>query len=135
MSDDFVRYKRLIFLIFFFECVFSQAQGSSEFRAYPHGDFPMNPVYYPALVHGLNPLQYEEQTNRGAGIYAVPFHTFSGHVAGLASNNLIPLTYNIPTYVKSLLIAFIAQNAAFFKCDLFIHGREHCFHRIVAKGN
>ncbi|CAH2051245.1 unnamed protein product [Thlaspi arvense] len=27
-----------------------QGQGSSEFRAHSHGDFPMNPVYYPDLV-------------------------------------------------------------------------------------
>ncbi|CAH2077527.1 unnamed protein product [Thlaspi arvense] len=67
------------------------------FQAYPHGDSPMYPVFYPALVPGLNPGQYDEQTNRGAGIYAVPVHQFAGHIAGLPSNYLIPLTYNVPT--------------------------------------
>ncbi|CAN8271122.1 unnamed protein product [Cochlearia groenlandica] len=75
-----------------------KAQGPCEFQAYPYNASPMKPLYYPALVHGSNPLQYEEHTNRGAGVYAVPVHSFAGgHVAGLASNNLIPLTYNIPT--------------------------------------
>ncbi|XP_010447784.1 PREDICTED: uncharacterized protein LOC104730324 [Camelina sativa] len=72
--------------------------SSSGFRAYPNGDSPpMYPVFYPGLVPGLNPGQYEEQMNRGAGIYAVPVHQFGGHVAGLPSNYLIPLTYNVPT--------------------------------------
>ncbi|KFK29555.1 hypothetical protein AALP_AA7G149100 [Arabis alpina] len=59
--------------------------SSSGFKAYP--------VLYPALV----PVQYEEHMNRGAGLYAVPVHQFPGHVAGLPSNYLIPLTYNVPT--------------------------------------
>ncbi|XP_010526375.1 PREDICTED: uncharacterized protein LOC104803983 [Tarenaya hassleriana] len=75
----------------------SQASAPSGFQTYPNGDFPMYPVWYPFLAPGMNPTQYEEQTNRGAGIYAVPVLPFTGHVAGLPSNNLIPLTYNIPT--------------------------------------
>lgn len=79
--------------------MFLQAQVSSGFVANPRCDFAMNKVYYPTLVHGLNPMQYEEHMNHGAGIYAVPVNLFAGHVGGLSSNNLIPLTYNIPTYV------------------------------------
>ncbi|CAD5329492.1 unnamed protein product [Arabidopsis thaliana] len=71
--------------------------SSSGFGAYPNCDSPMYPVFYPGLVSGSNPVQYEEQMNRGAGIYAVPVHQFGGHVAGLPSNYLIPLTYNVPT--------------------------------------
>ncbi|XP_038993771.1 uncharacterized protein LOC120117576 isoform X3 [Hibiscus syriacus] len=56
----------------------------------------MFPVMYPAIVPGLT-LQNQEQINRGAGIYAVPVQPFMGHIAGIPSNNLIPLTYNIPT--------------------------------------
>jgi hypothetical protein len=61
--------------------------------AYPNGDSPMYPAFYPALVPG----HYEEHMNRGAGIYAVPLHQSAGHIAGLPSNYLIPLTYNVPT--------------------------------------
>ena len=43
-------------------------------------------------IRVLFPGQYDEQTNRGAGVYAVPVH-----VAGLPLNYLIPLTYNVPT--------------------------------------
>lgn len=57
----------------------------------------MFPVMYPAFVPGLTSLQNQEQMNRGAGIYAVPVLPFMGHVSGIPSNNLIPLTYNIPT--------------------------------------
>ncbi|KAG2306641.1 hypothetical protein Bca52824_026389 [Brassica carinata] len=53
-----------------------------------HGVSPKYPVLYP----GSNPGQYDEHTNRGAGVYAVPVH-----VAGLPLNYLIPLTYNVPT--------------------------------------
>ncbi|PQP91836.1 uncharacterized protein Pyn_07496 [Prunus yedoensis var. nudiflora] len=63
----------------------------------PNGDFQMLPIMYPLLVPGLNPLQDQEQMNRGAGIYAVPVHPFMGPVTGVSSNTLIPLTYNIPT--------------------------------------
>ncbi|KAF3596975.1 hypothetical protein DY000_02027590 [Brassica cretica] len=44
----------------------------------------------------LNPGPYDEQTNRGAGIYAVSVHHHQ-FGAPLPSNYLIPLTYNIPT--------------------------------------
>ncbi|XP_038695126.1 uncharacterized protein LOC119992482 isoform X2 [Tripterygium wilfordii] len=69
----------------------------SGFPAFPHGDFQMVPIMYPALVPGLNPLQNQEQLNHGAGIYAVPVLPYMGPTAGLSSNTLIPLTYNIPT--------------------------------------
>ncbi|KAJ0250862.1 Transmembrane protein [Hirschfeldia incana] len=52
---------------------------------------------YPSIVPGSSHGQYDEHTNRGAGVYAVPVHQFGGHVAGLPSNYLIPLTYNVPT--------------------------------------
>ncbi|ONI27249.1 hypothetical protein PRUPE_1G076300 [Prunus persica] len=65
--------------------------------SFPNGDFQMLPIMYPLLVPGLNPLQDQEQMNRGAGIYAVPVHPFMGPVTGVSSNTLIPLTYNIPT--------------------------------------
>ncbi|KAF8091675.1 hypothetical protein N665_0438s0008 [Sinapis alba] len=50
--------------------------------------------YHPALVPGLNHGHCDEETNRGAGIYAVPVHH---HFGALPSNYLIPLTYNVPT--------------------------------------
>ncbi|CAN8326535.1 unnamed protein product [Cochlearia groenlandica] len=73
----------------------SQAPASSGHGAYhTNSDSPMYPVLYPALVNG----QYDEQTNRGAGIYAVSVNQFAGNVAtGLPSTYLIPLTYNVPT--------------------------------------
>nr|VDD42704.1 unnamed protein product [Brassica oleracea] len=66
-----------------------------------HGVSPKYPVLYPGLVPGWNPGQYDEQTNRGAGVYAVPVH-----VAGLPLNYLIPLTYNVPTF-KSLVVLLL----------------------------
>lgn len=42
--------------------------------------------------------------NRGAGIYAVPVNTFAGHVAGLASNNLIPLTSHVSKITSGRLL-------------------------------
>uniref|UniRef100_A0A5B6YV86 Transmembrane protein n=1 Tax=Davidia involucrata TaxID=16924 RepID=A0A5B6YV86_DAVIN len=74
-----------------------QVPGLSGFAASPNGDIQMFPIIYPALVPGLFPLQNQEQMNRGAGIYAVPVLPFMGPVAGLPSNTLIPLTYNLPT--------------------------------------
>lgn len=71
--------------------------GYSGLPTFQNGDFQMFPVMYPAIVPGLTSLQNQEQMNRGAGIYAVPVLPFMGHVAGIPSNNLIPLTYNIPT--------------------------------------
>ncbi|RID56593.1 hypothetical protein BRARA_F00028, partial [Brassica rapa] len=56
-----------------------------------HGVSPKYPGSYPGLVPGSNPGQYDEQTNRGAGVYAVLVH-----VAGLPLNYLIPLTYHVP---------------------------------------
>ncbi|XP_039030382.1 uncharacterized protein LOC120164801 [Hibiscus syriacus] len=64
---------------------------------FQNGDFQMFPVMYPAIIPGLTSLQNQEQMNRGAGVYAVPVQPFMGHIAGIPSNNLIPLTYNIPT--------------------------------------
>ncbi|XP_059461613.1 uncharacterized protein LOC132190594 [Corylus avellana] len=75
----------------------SQVPIFSNFPAFPNGDFQMFPVMYPALVPGLNNLQNQEQINRGSGIYAVPVFSCMGHVTGLPSNTLVPLTYNIPT--------------------------------------
>ena len=74
-----------------------QVPGYSGLPAFQNGDFQMFPVMYPAMVPGLTSSQNQEQTNRGAGIYAVPVLPFMGHIAGLPSNSLIPLTYNIPT--------------------------------------
>ncbi|KAE8710367.1 hypothetical protein F3Y22_tig00110321pilonHSYRG00046 [Hibiscus syriacus] len=74
----------------------SQVPGYFGVPAFQNGDFQMFPVMYPAIVPGLT-LQNQEQINRGAGIYAVPVQPFMGHIAGIPSNNLIPLTYNIPT--------------------------------------
>ncbi|KAA8522711.1 hypothetical protein F0562_009127 [Nyssa sinensis] len=74
-----------------------QVSGLSGFAASPNGDIQMFPIIYPALVPGSFPLQNQEQMNRGAGIYAVPVLPFMGPVAGLPSNTLIPLTYNLPT--------------------------------------
>ncbi|XP_021275569.1 uncharacterized protein LOC110410264 [Herrania umbratica] len=76
----------------------SQVPGYSGLAAFQNGDLQMFPVMYPAIIPGLTSLQNQEQTNRGAGIYAVPVLPFMGHIAGLPSNTLIPLTYNIPTY-------------------------------------
>ncbi|GLT76386.1 hypothetical protein SLA2020_480500 [Shorea laevis] len=73
-----------------------QIPAFSGFLAFPNGDFPMFPMMYPAIVPGLAPVQNQEQMNRGAGIYAVPVLPFTGHISGLPSNTLIPLTYNIP---------------------------------------
>ncbi|KAJ7979414.1 Transmembrane protein [Quillaja saponaria] len=73
----------------------SQVLSFSGFPPFPDG-YQMFPVMYPALVPGLNPLQNQEEVNRGAGIYAVPVYPFMGPVAGLPSNNLIPLTYSTP---------------------------------------
>ncbi|KAK8515567.1 hypothetical protein V6N13_139456 [Hibiscus sabdariffa] len=75
----------------------SQVPGSFGVPAFQNGDFQMFPVMYPAIIPGLTSLQNQEQMNRGAGIYAVPVQPFMGHIAGIPSNNLIPLTYNIPT--------------------------------------
>ncbi|KAG6649210.1 hypothetical protein I3843_07G192700 [Carya illinoinensis] len=75
----------------------SQVPLFFSFPACQNGAFPMFPVMYPALIPGLNPLQNQEQINRGAGIYAVPTFPYMGPVSGLPSNALIPLTYNIPT--------------------------------------
>lgn len=82
-----------------FEDILKQSQVPvfSGFPAFQNGEFQMFPVMYPALVPGLNTLQNQEQVNRGAGIYAVPVLPYMGPVAGLPSNTLIPLTYNIPT--------------------------------------
>ncbi|XP_038992924.1 uncharacterized protein LOC120116523 isoform X2 [Hibiscus syriacus] len=75
----------------------SQVSGYFGVPAFQNDDFQMFPVMYPAIVPGLTSLQNQEQINRGAGIYAVPVQPFMGHIAGIPSNNLIPLTCNIPT--------------------------------------
>ncbi|XP_050218613.1 uncharacterized protein LOC126669242 [Mercurialis annua] len=75
--------------------------GFSGFPDYPYRGFQMYPIMYPALVPGLTSLHNRDQMNAsgggGAGIYAVPVPPLMGPIAGLPSNTLIPLTYNIPT--------------------------------------
>ncbi|GMH03146.1 hypothetical protein Nepgr_004985 [Nepenthes gracilis] len=71
-----------------------------SFHGFPcsaDGNIKMFPVMYPVLVPGLIANPNHEQRNRGAGIYAVPVLPFTGSVAGIPSNTLIPLTYSIPT--------------------------------------
>lgn len=68
--------------------------------ASPNGESPMFPIMYPMLVPGLFPPQQgQEQTDHGAGLYAVPTYpnSFMGPIAGYPSNALIPFTYNVPT--------------------------------------
>ncbi|XP_050372881.1 uncharacterized protein LOC126790613 [Argentina anserina] len=73
----------------------SQAPAvSSGLPSYWNGDLQFFPIMYPALIPGL---QDQEQMNRGAGLYAVPVHPFTGPVSGFSSSTLIPLTYNVPT--------------------------------------
>ncbi|XP_047317174.1 uncharacterized protein LOC124920674 [Impatiens glandulifera] len=86
----------------------SEAGGADQMPAALHGlehlqngNIQMFPVIYPVLVPGSFHVQNEEQVNRGAGIYAVPVLPFAGPVAGFPSNNLIPLTYNVPTQSSS----------------------------------
>lgn len=71
-----------------------QVAQFAGFPSFPNGDFQMFPIIYPALV---DPSHNQENMNRGAGVYAVPTYPFMGPVAGIPSNTLIPLTYNIPT--------------------------------------
>lgn len=78
-----------------------QVPAFSGFHASPNDATQMFPIMYPALVPGFIPSQNQEQTDRGAGIYAVPVLPFMGPVAGLSSNTLIPLTYSIPTRPSS----------------------------------
>ncbi|KAI9191190.1 hypothetical protein LWI28_004879 [Acer negundo] len=72
----------------------SQVPAFSGFTGFGNGDVAMLPVMYPAAFLGSTPWDNQQQTNnRGAGIYAVPVHPYTG----IPSNTLIPLTYNIPT--------------------------------------
>ncbi|KAK6931775.1 hypothetical protein RJ641_003568 [Dillenia turbinata] len=57
------------------------------------GDVNMLGMIYPGLVGSMN----QEHRNGGAGIYAVPVIPFMGSYAGVPSNTLIPLTYNVPS--------------------------------------
>lgn len=71
-----------------------QVPASSGFPAFGNGEGGMLPVMYPVALPGLYHLENQQQlNNRGAGIYAVPVHPYSG----IPSNTLIPLTYNVPT--------------------------------------
>ncbi|KAF9679844.1 hypothetical protein SADUNF_Sadunf06G0057200 [Salix dunnii] len=79
----------------------------SGFPAYADGGFQMYPIMYPALVPGLNPMQNQEQANHGPGIYAVAVPQFMGHIAGLPSNTLIPLTLNVPTCCNQCYLSVI----------------------------
>ncbi|KAK2646401.1 hypothetical protein Ddye_021596 [Dipteronia dyeriana] len=72
----------------------SQVPAFSGFTGFGNGDVAMLPVMYPAAFLGSTPWDNQQQmNNRGAGIYAVPVHPYTG----IPSNTLIPLTYNIPT--------------------------------------
>lgn len=70
-----------------------QVPASSAFPAFANGEGGMLPVMYPVALPGLYHLENQQSNNRGAGIYAVPVHPYSG----IPSNTLIPLTYNVPT--------------------------------------
>ncbi|GAB2218289.1 hypothetical protein Droror1_Dr00001509 [Drosera rotundifolia] len=63
----------------------------------PDCNLKMFSIMYPALVPGLVANQNNEQVARGTGLYAVPVMPFAGTVAGIPSNTLIPLAYNVPT--------------------------------------
>lgn len=67
-----------------------------RFSVFSASDMQMFPVTYPAVISGIN-SEDQDQSNRGAGIYAVPVGPYMRPVAGLQSNTLIPLTYNVPT--------------------------------------
>ncbi|XP_011656964.1 uncharacterized protein LOC101222970 isoform X2 [Cucumis sativus] len=73
----------------------SQVPKLPSFPTFPNGNVQMIPIMYPALVPGS---ASSENQNRGAGIYAVPsFPSMGGPIIGMTTNNLIPLTYSIPT--------------------------------------
>ncbi|KAF8033706.1 hypothetical protein BT93_C0078 [Corymbia citriodora subsp. variegata] len=74
----------------------TQVPLSSAFPVPGNGDMQMFPIFYPTLGPSLSNPQNQDQTNRGAGIYAVPVSSYLGF-SGLQSNTLIPLTYNVPT--------------------------------------
>ncbi|GAB4853515.1 hypothetical protein Ancab_017706 [Ancistrocladus abbreviatus] len=74
----------------------SQVPPFPGFSPSPAGSIKMLPIIYPALGPGLVPAQNQEQVGRGGGIYAVPVLPFTGPLAGIPSNTLIPLTYSIP---------------------------------------
>ncbi|PKI46150.1 hypothetical protein CRG98_033483 [Punica granatum] len=83
----------------------------SRFIGFDGGDMQMFPVIYPAVIPGVN-SQNQDQSNWGAGLYAVPVGPNMRTVAGLHSDTLIPLTYNIPTYqtgALSPLIRWLSQ--------------------------
>uniref|UniRef100_A0A1D1ZGH4 Putative peptide transport permease protein Mb1314c n=1 Tax=Anthurium amnicola TaxID=1678845 RepID=A0A1D1ZGH4_9ARAE len=63
---------------------------------------PSSSTHFPGadvqvLTPGVVPLHNHGQNDHGPGIYAVPVLPFMGPVPGFSSNNLIPITYNIPT--------------------------------------
>ncbi|KAK4775194.1 hypothetical protein SAY86_010129 [Trapa natans] len=74
----------------------SQGPFFPSFPVLSGNDMQMFPVVYPVVSPGIN-LDNQDQSNRGAGIYAVPVGPYMRSAAGLYSNSLIPLTYNIPT--------------------------------------
>ncbi|KAL9250490.1 hypothetical protein AKJ16_DCAP07558 [Drosera capensis] len=75
----------------------SQVVPLLGFPNLPDGNLKMFPIMYPALVPGIVANQNNEQVAHGTGLYAVPVMPFAGTVAGIPSNTLIPLTYNVPT--------------------------------------
>ncbi|KAK6930589.1 hypothetical protein RJ641_004683 [Dillenia turbinata] len=64
-----------------------------QFQVPGIGDANVLGMMYPGLLG----FQNQEHRNGGAGIYAVPLVPSMGSYAGLSSNTLIPLTYNVPT--------------------------------------
>ncbi|KAF9590469.1 hypothetical protein IFM89_035346 [Coptis chinensis] len=76
-----------------------QSQVPAGFPTSPNGDIKMMfPIMCPAFVPGLIPMQnQEQQTNLGAGLYAVPTFPFMPPMFGIPSNTLIPLNYTVPT--------------------------------------
>ncbi|XP_010276586.1 PREDICTED: uncharacterized protein LOC104611299 isoform X2 [Nelumbo nucifera] len=85
----------------------SQVPAFPFFPAFPNGELQMYPIMYPALAPGLIPVQNQEHSNRGAGIYAVPVLPFMGPMSGIPTNTLIPLTYSLPTYQTGALTPLI----------------------------
>ncbi|KAF9597510.1 hypothetical protein IFM89_019037 [Coptis chinensis] len=76
-----------------------QSQVPAGFPTSPNGDIKMMfPIMCPAFVTCLIPMQnQEQQTNLGAGLYAMPTFPFMPPMSGIPSNTLIPLNYTIPT--------------------------------------
>ncbi|KAL9686278.1 hypothetical protein QQ045_023734 [Rhodiola kirilowii] len=68
------------------------------------------PTMYPAFIPNFAINDYQEHSNRGAGLYAVPVLPFAGPVIGPVPNSLIPLTYSVPTASPSVTEATGQEN-------------------------